>query len=143
VRRDCKQNFLKNMTMKVGDQFEIGYQVTEKIYNGFIEMFDDKNPLHTDEQFAIGKNFSGKVMHGAILTCFLSNFIGEQLPIKNVIVLTYKISFTKPVYLGDKLVLAATIAEIFDSVKCVNFKYQFKNSQGTTVSKGEISIRII
>lgn len=131
------------MEIKKGDNFEMEYQVTEKIYDGFIELFNDRNPLHTDEKFAREKNFSGKVMHGAILNGFLSNFIGEQLPVKNVIVLTYTISFTKPVYLGDKLKLTATVTEVFDSVNCIDIKYQFRNSLDNAVSKGNISIKII
>ena len=75
------------MEIKKGDNFEVEYQVTEKIYDGFIELFNDRNPLHTDEKFAMEKNFSGRVMHGAILNGFLSNFIGEQLPVKNTRVL--------------------------------------------------------
>lgn len=131
------------MEFNKGDSFEVEYQVTEKIYNGFIGLFDDRNPLHTDEQFATGKKFSGRVMHGAILNGFLSNFIGERLPVKNVIVLNYNISFVKPVYLGDKLILLANIADVFESVNCISIKYQFKNSQSLTVAKGDISIKII
>src|SRR5262245_3333561 len=125
------------MTFNTGDSFEIDYEVTEKIYNGFIDLFNDRNQLHTDEQFAKGKGFRGKVMHGAILNGFLSNFIGEQLPDKNVIVLSYKISFTKPVYMDEKLKLLATISEVFPSVNCVNIKYSFQNPEKVTVSKGE------
>ena len=131
------------MIFTSGDSFEIEYDVTERIYNGFIDLFRDRNPLHTDEQFAKGKGFAGKVMHGAILNGFLSNFIGEQLPDKNVIVLSYKISFIKPVYMDDKLKLIATIDEVFPSVNCVNIKYSFQNPGKVTVSKGEISIKII
>lgn len=131
------------MLFTAGDSFEIDYQVTEKIYQGFIDLFDDKNPLHTDEQFAKGKKFTGRVMHGAILTGFLSNFIGEQLPVKNVIVLSYTISYKKPVYLDDKVKLFATVTEVFASVNCVDIDYQFKNSSNIVVSKGKISIQII
>lgn len=131
------------MVFKDSDSFEVEYEVTEKIYRGFIEVFNDRNPLHTDEEFAKKKDFAGKVMHGAILTGFLSNFIGEVLPIKNVIVLSYNISFIKPVYLGDKLKLIATVADISPSINCADIKYEFKNSGNTTVSKGKISIRVI
>jgi 3-hydroxybutyryl-CoA dehydratase len=131
------------MTFETGDSFEIEYHVTEKIYNSFIDAFNDKNPLHTDEKFAKEKGFTGKVMHGAILMGFLSNFIGERLPDKNVIVLSYKISFIKPVYLGDKVKLLATVAEVFPSVNCVNFKYRFEVPGSVIVSKGEISIKVI
>lgn len=131
------------MQIKKGDSFSVFYQVTEKIYKGFMELFDDRNPLHTDEQYAREKKFSGKVMHGAILTGFLSNFIGEQLPVKNVVVLSYSISYLKPVYLEDKVELLATVDDLFESVNCAAIKFQFKNSQGTIVSKGDISIKIV
>ncbi len=108
------------MIFKSGDNFEVDYQVTEKIYQGFIDIFNDKNPLHTDEKFAKERKFAGKVMHGAILTGFLSNFVGELLPVKNIIVLSYTIAFKKPVYLGDKLKLFATITDVFPSVDCAD-----------------------
>lgn len=129
--------------MKEGDVFEFEYCVSENIYNGFIALFEDKNPLHTDEKFAKEKNFSGKVMHGAIQAGFLSNFIGEKLPHKNVIVQTYKMSFAKPVYLNDKLKLKAVITGVFESVNCIIFKYTFTNAENIMVSKGEISIGLI
>ena len=58
------------MEMKEGDLFENDYCITEQVYKGFIALFNDNNPLHTDEDFARTKNFSGKVMHGAIQAVF-------------------------------------------------------------------------
>ena len=98
--------------MKEGDVFEVVYQVTPKVYEIYTNGFDDKNPLHTNEQFAKGKGFSSVVMHGGILTGFLSNFIGEQLPLKNVMIQSYKISFVKPVYLNSMLRFKAVITGI-------------------------------
>jgi 3-hydroxybutyryl-CoA dehydratase len=134
---------LNIIPMKEGTVFEIGYQVTEEVYNGFIALFRDANPLHTSNEFAKEKKFAGKVMHGAILAGFLSNFIGEQLPQKNVIVQSYKMNFMKPVYLGDHLKLKAFVDGVFESVNCIIFKYSFINSNEVTVCKGEVSIGII
>ncbi len=129
--------------MKTGDQFEVAYVVDERLYDGFIQLFNDKNPLHVDETFAREKGFESKVMHGAILNGFLSNFIGEQLPVKNVVVQSYKISFMKPVYMGTTLKLTAKITDVFDSVNCILFKFKFENSAAIAVAKGEISIGLI
>ncbi len=129
--------------MKQGDFFKISYKVTNQVYDGFISTFNDKNPLHVNESYAEDKGFNGKVMHGAILNGFLSNFIGEQLPVKNVIVQTYKIAFLKPVYLNDTLLLKATIADVFESVNCIILKYVFENDSEIVVAKGEISIGLI
>ena len=129
--------------MQQGDFFKISYKVTNQVYDGFISTFNDQNPLHVNESFAKDKGFNGKVMHGAILNGFLSNFIGEQLPVKNVIVQTYKIAFLKPVYLNDTLLLKVTIADVFESVNCIILKYVFENDSEIVVAKGEISIGLI
>jgi 3-hydroxybutyryl-CoA dehydratase len=129
--------------MVQGDIFNLEYTVTENVYNLFIAAFNDKNPLHTDDNFAIGKSFKEKVMHGAILAGFLSNFIGECLPTKNVLVRSYKIDFIRPVYLGDILFFRATITGFFESVNAIEFEYNFKNNLKQTIAKGTISIGII
>ena len=129
--------------MQQGDFFKISYKVTNQVYDGFISTFNDQNPLHVNASFAKEKGFNGKVMHGAILNGFLSNFIGEQLPVKNVIVQTYKIAFLKPVYLNDTLLLKVTIADVFESVNCIILKYVFENDSEIVVAKGEISIGLI
>lgn len=141
IQTGVMEEGIKNM--KEGAAFKFDYCVTEDIYNGFINLFKDKNPLHTDEGFAKEKNFSGKVMHGAILVGFLSNFIGECLPEKNVIVHGYKINYTAPVYLNDQLTFEATVTGVFESVNSVEFKYRFINLDKKTVAKGDISIGII
>jgi 3-hydroxybutyryl-CoA dehydratase len=128
--------------MKEGDTFEIEYTVTPEIYQAYIHFFSDRNPLHTDEDFAKQKGFSSVVMHGGILTGFLSNFIGERLPIKNVIIQSYKIAFAKPVYLNAVLTLKAVVTGVFESVNCVVIKYSFEKDK-TVFGKGEISIGII
>ena len=70
------------MIFKIGDTFNEEFHVSDEIYAGFIQLFKDKNPLHTDQEIAIKKGFKGMVMHGNILNGFLSYFIGECLPTK-------------------------------------------------------------
>lgn len=123
-----------------GDSYTQQFTVTEAVYNGFLNAFEDRNPLHTDEAYAMQKGFQGRVMHGNILNGFLSYFIGECLPTKDVIIHSQSIQFNKPVFLNDMLLLEAQVAEVIESVKVVNFKYTFKNAEGKRVAKGEIQI---
>lgn len=130
------------MPIKEGDVFELTYLLTESVYKGYIQIFDDRNSLHTDAAFASAKGFDEKVMHGGILTGFLSNFVGEQLPMKNIIIQSYKIAFLKPVFLDTRLVFKATVTGFYESVNCIIFKYEFKNDKHL-VAKGELTIGII
>lgn len=130
------------MSMKEGDKFELTYMLTEEVYKGYIQIFNDNNPLHTDHEFATSKGFAAEVMHGGILTGFLSNFVGEQLPIKNVIIQSYKIAFLKPIFLNTKLLFRAHVTGFYESVNCIIFKYEF-NNESSIVAKGELTIGII
>src|SRR3954465_13194478 len=99
---------------KTGDSFTQQFVVSDEIYLGFIQLFKDKNPLHTNTEFAINKGFKGAVMHGNILNGCLSYFIGECLPTKNVIIHSQEIQFRNPVYLDDKLDFNATVVGFYE-----------------------------
>ena len=129
--------------MKKGDTFTIPCCVSEKIYRGFTDLFEDRNPLHIDDAYAAGKGFREKVMYGNILNGFISYFIGECLPDKNVVLISQDITYVKPVYLNDRLELVAEIEDVHDSVGIVEFRYQFANASGVKVARGKIQIRMI
>jgi len=131
------------MIFHIDDKFERRFTVSETVYSGFIAIFKDTNPLHTNEAFAIDKGFKGRVMHGNILNGFLSYFIGECLPDKNVIIHSQQIQFKNPVYLNDELLFDAKIINVSESVGAIEFKFTFKNADGKVVAKGEIQIGLL
>lgn len=124
----------------VGEKFEIPFTVDQAVYGGFVSTFKDKNPLHTVKDFAQARGFKSEVMHGNILNGFLSFFIGECLPMKNVIIHSEEIKYSKPVYLNDTVTLKAELIEKYDSVKTYIFGYSFENQDGIRVAKGKIQI---
>lgn len=128
---------------KTDDIFKQSFTVSDSVYEGFINIFKDKNPLHTDEQFAVSHGFKERVVHGNILNGFLSYFVGECLPAKDVIIHSQEIEFKKPVYLNDVLSFEAKITGIYDSVKAVEFKFTFRNQEAELVSKGKIQIGLL
>lgn len=129
--------------MKEGDKFTEHFKVTDEIYKGFINLFLDKNFLHTDDEKAREKGFKSKVMHGNILNGFLSYFIGECLPLKNVIIHKQDIQYKNPIYLNDSLFFETYIKGVFESVQALEFKYTFKNQNSKVVAKGNFQIGIL
>ena len=131
------------MIFKEQDKFVQSFKVSEKIHEGFIQLFHDKNPLHVDEAFAIEKGFRGKVMHGNILNGFLSYFIGECLPVKNVIIHSQEIQFKNAVYLEDELHFEAIVNGVYESVNTIEFNFFFRNADLKIVAKGKIQIGLL
>ena len=131
------------MIFRFDDTFEETFVVSNEIHHDFIQLFNDRNPLHSDDQFARSKGFKGKVMHGNILNGFLSYFIGECLPVKNVIIHTQEIQYKNAVYLNDELKFEAKIIGVYESVNAVEFKYSFRNVEKDIVAKGKIQIGLL
>jgi 3-hydroxybutyryl-CoA dehydratase len=126
-----------------GNKTNLSFVIDENVYKGFISTFKDTNPLHTDAEFAVSKGYTSCVMHGNILNGFLSYFVGECLPSKNVIIHSQQIHYNLPVYLNDVLNFEAELVDIFESVKTYEFKFQFVNAENKKVAKGKIQIGLI
>jgi acyl dehydratase len=131
------------MIFNINDKFEESFIVSKNTHQDFIQLSQDRNPLHKSEEFALSKGFKGIVMHGNILNAFLSFFIGECLPTKDVIIHSQEIQFKNPVYIDDKLSFTASVSGVFESVNVVEFKYYFRNSQLKVVARGKVQIGII
>lgn len=129
------------MVLSLNQEFVCVFQVDSKIYDGFITVFNDRNPLHTDENFAINKGFVGKVMHGNILNGFISYFIGELLPSQDVIILSQNINFKTPVYLNNQLQFEAVVIEQSDAVQVNVISFKFRNEDKQVVASGKIQIK--
>lgn len=126
-----------------GQGFEEKYVVSEQILESFLGCFGDRNPLHTDKSFARNYGFRAEVIHGNILNGFLSHFIGECLPLKNVVIHTQEIKYKNPVYLNDVLNLNAEVKDFFESVNVVEFQYNFSNHEKVVVANGKFQIGIL
>ena len=122
------------------------YQITPEVYDGFQQCSKDMNPLHTDEAFAREKGFQGCVMYGNILNAFISYFVGMLLPTPHVMIQSQSISFHKPVFLNDKIVLQAGIDTVSEAVNIINYKLKFYKINETgkqLVAKGYVQIGLL
>lgn len=129
--------------MQKGEIFEHRFKVSEQVYKGFIELFNDKNPLHTNSEFAKEKGFEAIVMHGNILNGFISYFVGECLPLKNLVIHSQEIKYINPVYLNEELNFHAEITDVFQSVNVIEFKFKFLSANEKKAASGKINIGII
>ena len=128
--------------MEIGLEIKHQFIINNRVYNGFKSTFEDENILHVDSFYAKSKGFKNKVMYGNILNGFLSHFVGELLPIKNVIIHKQNIAFHKPCYLDDVIIFDAVLKDKYDSVKAFLFKFKFTKN-GQLIAKGNIQIGLL
>lgn len=119
------------------------YKVTSDVYDSFQRCSNDYNPLHVDQAYAERKGFKGCVMYGNILNAFISHFVGMLLPSKEVMIQSQDISFHKPVYLNDEIMLEATVDTISEAVNIIVYKLKFRRlgeGKPELVAKGHVQI---
>lgn len=111
--------------VKEGDTLDASYVIEESVYQGFLDTFQDVNPVHVDESYAKSKGFEGRVMHGAILNGFVSHFIGMRFPGENSLLLSVDSKYLKPCYLGDPLELRCKVAQKNESHRVLSLNCAF------------------
>lgn len=127
--------------VNIGDRFTEHFVVSAGIHGGFIALFGDRHPLHTDARYAVARGFRSEVMHGNILNGFLSYFVGERWPDREVMILSQEIKYQRPVYLGDRLTLEVEVADVHQSVNVVELACKFRNAaDGKTVASARINL---
>jgi acyl dehydratase len=124
-----------------GLEFTQEYTITSEIYEKFLHLFGDASPLHVSDDVARSCGFSEKLMHGAILNGFISNFVGMNFPGKRTLELGVEIQFVRPTYQGDVLTLHAVVKQRLESRKVATLQFRFQRS-GTVVAKGVVSVMI-
>ena len=130
------------MIIEEGTTFIHEFKVDKETTDLFIEISQDRNPFHVDDDFSISKGFKSKVIHGNIQNCFVSYFVGEIFPIKEVMILSQSIKFKNPVYENDLLTFESKIVNFVESIQVYEFKFKFKNSTDI-VSQGNLMIKVI
>ena len=122
--------------------FQEKFEISRELADDFTKLSNDRNPLHTIDSCAIEKGFRASVVQGNLQNCFISYFIGECLPTKNVMILSQTINYKNPVYVEEVLTFEAKITGIFESVGLIEFEYKFKNELSRNISNGVIKIKL-
>src|SRR5437667_10148475 len=122
---------------------EAEYVITSDVYRNFLSAFDDRSPIHVDVDYARSCGFADAVMHGAILSGFLSHFVGMVFPGANSLLLSMEFRFSNPSYLGDILRLQANVAQKLDVQQVVVMHFAFVNqTRGVTAATGRVQVKV-
>ena len=127
--------------LPLGAKFRQQYVIGEDVYQRFLDIFGDASPLHVDDRVAVSCGFSAKLMHGAILNGFISNFVGMNFTGKRTLELGVQINFVKPTYVGDVLDLEAEVKERLESRRVVVLQFRFLRD-ATMVANGRVTVMI-
>ena len=93
------------LSLQVGQSAEFAKTVTESDVVLFAGITGDFNPAHVNEVEASKSRFGGRIAHGILSAGFISACIAMKLPGPGTIYLTQSLKFTRPVRIGDTVVV--------------------------------------
>ena len=129
--------------IEVGLQHTLEYQITEEKMQAFCALCGDENPLHVDEEYAKEKGYDSRVVYGMLTSSFISTMVGMYLPGKYSVLQSVECKFLRPVYIGDSLVMTATVEAVSKSVGQVVLDVVVENQEKKKVLKGKVKVLVV
>lgn len=122
--------------LHLGDLAEFSKTVTETDVVLFAGITGDFNPAHTDEVWAAGTRFGGRIVHGMFSAGLISAAIGTRLPGPGTIYISQELRFLAPVRIGDTLTARIEVKEILERSNRVRLETTVRNQAETVVVEG-------
>ena len=129
--------------LEIGHQESLGLQITQEMMDLFCTLTGDTNPLHTDEAYARGHQYQGRVAYGLMTASFTSTLAGMLLPGKYSLIHGVEYKFLHPVYCGDQLTITGTVTEKDDRFKLLVIRVDIHNQKRDKVCKGIMRVGVM
>ena len=129
--------------IQIGAKESFVFDIDSEKMDLFSKISGDKNPLHTDLQFAKSKGFSENVVYGMLTASSLSTLAGMYLPGERSIIHSVEIKFVSPVLLSAcPLSVSGEVIEKDERFNFIQLKFTIKNKLDIKVAQGKMQIGV-
>lgn len=133
------EELVENVTydeLHLGQSAQMTRCLTLADIQAFAAVSGDTNPAHMDSAYANDTLFHGVIAHGMWSGALVSALLGTQFPGPGTIYLQQDLHFTRPVRIGDTLLVKVTVTAKDDSNHHVTLDCQIENQKGEAVLQG-------
>lgn len=117
------------------------FQFTQEEVNRFAEVTGDKNPVHTNVEYAAKTMFKRPIMHGMLSASLFSKVFGTLFPGDGTIYLKQSLSFLRPMYVETPYEAVFTVKEIVSERNRAVIETVIKDkTSGAICTSGEATV---
>lgn len=98
--------------IEVNQVYTHDFQFSQEEVNRFAEVTGDKNPVHTNTEYAAKTMFKRPIMHGMLSASLFSKVFGTLFPGEGTIYLKQSLNFLKPMYVDVTYEAVFTVKEV-------------------------------
>jgi 3-oxoacyl-[acyl-carrier protein] reductase len=124
-------------TLSEGDEGCWTHTIAAEEVDAFAALSGDDNPLHMDDAYARANGFRGRVVHGMLLSAWLSRVLGTLFPGPGVLWLSQTIRFAHAVYIGDSVEVVVRVKHKAVDLRTLVLETTVLGPDGSPVLSGE------
>ncbi|AFK07744.1 acyl dehydratase [Mesotoga prima MesG1.Ag.4.2] len=121
----------------VGQSFSTRRKITAEMVDSFANLTGDRNPVHTDEEFARKSRFGRRIAHGMLSVGIISAILGNEFPGPGSIYMKQEVRFLKPIFLEEEVLITIEILEIKVEKKRLSVRTTVEKNNGEMAVDGE------
>lgn len=124
----------------VNQEYKHEFQYSQEEVTRFAEVTGDRNPVHTDADYAAKTMFKRPIMHGMLGASLLSKVFGTLFPGEGTIYLKQSLNFLKPMYPDTPYEALFTVKEINYEKNRAIVETVIKDKEGKVCTSGEATV---
>ncbi len=121
----------------VGRTAERKVRITTEMLDQFIAVSGDSSAIHVSEQSANVRGFPNRVVHGMLLGALVSGLIGTQLPGDDGVLQQMQLSFRRPCYAGDEILIRLSVTDFFESIQTMLINIKITKEPNVVLATGQ------
>jgi acyl dehydratase len=126
--------------IEINQVFTHQFQFSQQEVTQFAEVTGDKNPVHTDAEYAAKTMFKRPIMHGMLGASLFSKVFGTLFPGEGTIYLKQSLNFLKPMYADAPYEAVFTVKELIKDKNRAIVETVIKDKDGKVCTSGEATV---
>ena len=135
-------NFFGFDELFVGLSVQFKRKIDHQMVADFAQISGDCNPLHIDADYARRSGFKDQVAHGMLCSSLFSELVGVHLPGENCLLTDISIVFSKPIFIGDEVLVKGSIIQLSPAFKSAKIDAIIINLESDVCIRAKIGVMI-
>jgi acyl dehydratase len=127
--------------IELGQTYSHEFKFSQDDVNRFAEVTGDKNPVHTNPEFAANTIFKKPIMHGMLGAALFSKVFGVLFPGEGTIYLKQTLNFLRPMFVDVNYTAEFKVIEIIKDKNRAVVETIIKDKEtGKVCTSGEATV---